>query len=59
MFSDISSRVQENLAGVRIIRAYAQEKAEIRKFEELNRTTSRRISGWSGCQGLFSRCCRR
>ena len=36
MFSDISSRVQENLSGVRVIRAYAQEKAEMRKFEVLN-----------------------
>src|SRR6185436_5784435 len=37
MFSDISSRVQENLSGVRMVRAFAQEKAEIRRFEELNR----------------------
>ncbi|HTC35326.1 MAG TPA: ABC transporter ATP-binding protein [Bryobacteraceae bacterium] len=36
MFSEISSRVQENLSGVRVIRAYAQEKAEIHKFELLN-----------------------
>jgi ATP-binding cassette, subfamily B, multidrug efflux pump len=36
MFSDISSRVQENLSGVRVIRAYAQEDAELRKFESLN-----------------------
>jgi ATP-binding cassette, subfamily B, multidrug efflux pump len=36
MFSDISSRVQENLSGVRVIRAYAQEKAELHKFELLN-----------------------
>jgi ATP-binding cassette, subfamily B, multidrug efflux pump len=36
MFSDISSRVQENLAGVRVIRAYTQENAEIHKFELLN-----------------------
>src|SRR5579871_6629878 len=36
MFSDISSRVQENLSGVRVIRAYTQEKAEMRKFEVLN-----------------------
>jgi ATP-binding cassette, subfamily B, multidrug efflux pump len=36
MFSDISSRVQENLSGVRVIRAYAQENAEIHKFELLN-----------------------
>ena len=37
MFADISSRVQENLAGVRMIRAFAQERAELRRFEELNR----------------------
>ncbi len=36
MFSDISSRVQENLSGVRVIRAYAQEAAEMNKFERLN-----------------------
>jgi ATP-binding cassette subfamily B multidrug efflux pump len=36
MFSDISSRVQENLSGVRVLRAYAQEDAETRKFELLN-----------------------
>ena len=35
-FSDISSRVQENLNGVRIVRAYAQEEAELKKFETLN-----------------------
>ncbi len=37
MFSDISSRVQENLAGVRIVRAYAQEEAERKQFRKLNR----------------------
>jgi len=37
MFSDISSRVQENLAGVRMVRAFAQEQAEMRRFELLNR----------------------
>lgn len=36
MFSDISSRVQENLSGVRVVRAYAQEASEMRRFEELN-----------------------
>ncbi|MGH9630095.1 MAG: ABC transporter ATP-binding protein, partial [Bryobacteraceae bacterium] len=37
MFSDISSRVQENLSGVRVIRAYVQEEPELRQFERLNR----------------------
>ena len=36
MFSDISSRVQENLSGVRMVRAFVQEQAELRRFEELN-----------------------
>ncbi len=35
-FSGITARAQENLTGVRVIRAYAQEEAEIRQFEELN-----------------------
>ncbi len=37
MFAGISSRVQENLSGVRIVRAFAQERAEIETFEALNR----------------------
>src|SRR5271165_201299 len=36
MFSDISSRVQENLSGMRVVRAYAQEAAELGTFETLN-----------------------
>src|SRR5437763_14192438 len=37
MFSEISARAQENFSGVRIIRAYAQEEAEIASFENANR----------------------
>jgi ATP-binding cassette subfamily B protein len=33
----LTARVQENLAGVRVVRAYAQEEAEIRGFDEPNR----------------------
>jgi ATP-binding cassette, subfamily B, multidrug efflux pump len=36
MFSEISARAQENFSGVRIIRAYAQEEAEIASFETAN-----------------------
>lgn len=36
MFSDISSRVQESLSGVRMIRAYVQEAAELARFNRLN-----------------------
>jgi ATP-binding cassette subfamily B multidrug efflux pump len=33
----LTARVQENLSGVRIVRAYAQEDAEMRAFDEPNR----------------------
>jgi ATP-binding cassette, subfamily B, multidrug efflux pump len=33
----LSAKVQENLSGVRVIRAYAQEEAEIKGFDEPNR----------------------
>jgi ATP-binding cassette subfamily B protein len=36
IFSSITSRVQENLAGVRVVRAYAQEDHEVAEFEKLN-----------------------
>ena len=36
-FAQITARAQENFTGVRVVRAYAQEGAEIAAFEELNR----------------------
>ena len=35
-FAEISARVQENLSGVRVIRAFARESAEVRNFEAMN-----------------------
>jgi ATP-binding cassette subfamily B multidrug efflux pump len=53
MFSDISSRVQENLSGVRVIRAYAQEDPEIRKFEMLNQDYVVQNIGLAKLSALF------
>ncbi len=53
MFSDISSRVQENLSGVRVIRAYAQEKPEIRQFEILNQDYIAQNIRLARLSGLF------
>jgi ATP-binding cassette subfamily B multidrug efflux pump len=53
MFSDISSRVQENLSGVRVIRAYAQEKAELHKFELLNQDYVAQNIRLAKLSGLF------
>jgi ATP-binding cassette, subfamily B, multidrug efflux pump len=35
-FGDISARVQENLAGVRVVRAFGQEQNEIDTFKKMN-----------------------
>jgi ATP-binding cassette subfamily B protein len=35
-FAQISARAQENISGVRVVRAYAQEASEIAAFEHLN-----------------------
>jgi ATP-binding cassette subfamily B multidrug efflux pump len=35
-FADISDKIQENIYGIRVIKAYSQEKDEINNFEELN-----------------------
>ena len=40
IFSDMSSRVQENIAGVRVVRAYVQEEAELDQFRRLNQEYS-------------------
>jgi ATP-binding cassette, subfamily B, multidrug efflux pump len=36
-FGDISARVQENLAGVRVVRAFTQERNEVGTFKRMNR----------------------
>jgi ATP-binding cassette subfamily B protein len=36
-FGDISARVQENIAGIRVVRAFGQEHNEIENFKRMNR----------------------
>ena len=48
-FADITGRVQENLSGVRVVRAYAREEREQDDFERLNLEyleNNRRLIGW-------------
>lgn len=52
-FADISSRVQENLAGVRVVRAYVQEQAELKLFDSLNRDFVTQNLGLARLSGLF------
>ncbi|HEX4575797.1 MAG TPA: ABC transporter ATP-binding protein [Edaphobacter sp.] len=42
MYSDISAKAQENFSGARLIRAFAQEDAEIASFETANKEYIRR-----------------
>jgi ATP-binding cassette, subfamily B, multidrug efflux pump len=42
MFSDISAQAQENFSGARLVRAFAQEEAQIRAFERSNKEYIRR-----------------
>jgi ATP-binding cassette subfamily B multidrug efflux pump len=37
-FGEISARVQENLSGVRVVRAFTREQSEIDNFKQMNRT---------------------
>ena len=53
LFADISSRVQENVAGVRVIRAYVQEKAEEQVFSDLNNDYIRQNLRLARASGLF------
>jgi ATP-binding cassette subfamily B multidrug efflux pump len=49
-FSDVTSKVQENLAGVRVVRAYAREEREQAEFDRINETYldgNRRLAAWS------------
>ncbi len=36
-FSDISTKVQENGSGIRVVKAYAQEEPELQEFQAINR----------------------
>jgi len=54
MFSDISSRVQEGLSGVRVIRAYVQERAEMERFAALNRDYIHENLRLARISGLFN-----
>lgn len=52
-FSDLSTQVQENLTGVRLVRAYLQEEDQARRFDDLNREYAARNMHLVKAQGLF------
>ena len=52
-FSDLTSQAHENLSGVRVVRAYRQERAEIAAFRALSEEYLARNLGLARVQGLF------
>lgn len=52
-FSQLSARVQENLAGVRIVRAFHREAQEIADFETVNEEYRRRSMDLARVSALF------
>ncbi len=52
--SEISAVVQESLSGVRVIRAYGQERAELKRFAQANQEYLNRNRVLIILQGLFS-----
>ncbi|MEO8226282.1 MAG: ABC transporter ATP-binding protein, partial [Gemmatimonadota bacterium] len=52
-FSALTTHAHENLSGVRIVRAYRQERAEEAQFQRLNNEYSRRNLALARVQGLF------
>ena len=52
-FSDISAITQESLAGVRVVRAYGQEPAEIERFRRANDEYVRRNRALIRLQGMY------
>ena len=52
-FGTVSNRAQESLAGVRVIRAYTQEQAEIKSFRQVNREFVNRNMKLIRLSGIF------
>jgi ATP-binding cassette subfamily B protein len=52
--SDLSSITQESLAGIRVVRAYRQEAAEIERFRLANEEYVRRNRGLIRLQGIYN-----
>ncbi len=52
-FGEISNRVQENISGMRAIKAYAQEDSESETFAKSNEELMRRTMSWAFYMGAF------
>ena len=53
-FSDITAKTQENISGVRVVKAYVQEEHEIKQFMNLNRSYLKENLKLARARGLLS-----
>jgi ATP-binding cassette subfamily B multidrug efflux pump len=52
-FGEISNHVQENISGIRAVKAYAQEESQTAAFATANRELMRRTMSWALYMGSF------
>jgi len=52
-FSSLSTRTQENLSGIRVVKSFAREESEVGAFEKLNREYVRRNISLIRLSGMF------
>jgi ATP-binding cassette subfamily B protein len=52
-FGEISNHVQENISGIRAVKAYAQEESQTAAFAVANRELMRRTMSWALYMGSF------
>ncbi len=52
-FGELSNQVQENVSGIRSVKAYAQEESQTAAFEVANKELMRRTMSWALYMGSF------
>jgi ATP-binding cassette subfamily B protein len=52
-FGDLSTKAQENFSGIRVVKAFAQEKPEVGEFARVNRDYVGKAIGLAAVQGLI------
>jgi ATP-binding cassette subfamily B multidrug efflux pump len=52
-FGDLSTKAQENFSGIRVVKAFSQEKPEVRDFARVNRDYVGKAIGLTTMQGLI------
>jgi len=53
-FSGLTERVQENISGMRVVKAFAQEEHEVDKFERINETNFHKNMRVARLQAIFN-----